>query len=101
MRTTPLNTFVDFVGDFAEPQSDDDLPGKEVAESLACGLRQRGIEVLRIADERPEIGHCLYCLCRNQHFSVSVTRDRWEHRRRWQLFTNPTDGTFRVDRRKQ
>ena len=34
-----LNTFVDFLGEFPEPDSPDEVPGKELAEVLANGYR--------------------------------------------------------------
>lgn len=93
-----LNTFVDFVGDFHWPHSIDDLPGKEVAELLAAGLKQRGIEVLRITDDRPDIGHYVKCAFGNQLFSVCATVDDWQRVGRWQLLTCPVDKSGRQDR---
>jgi hypothetical protein len=101
MRTISLNTFVDFVADFPEPGASDDLPGKEVAEFLASGLQCRGIEAIRIADERPDIGRYVYCSFRDQHFAICVTFDNRERDGRWQLLPYPADDRGRIDRRKR
>ena len=86
MARIPLNTCVDFLGDF--PVSSDELPGKEVAQFLAAGLAERGIEVLRIEKRRPDIGYCVGGLSRGRQFRVCVTVRPWSELARWQLATS-------------
>lgn len=87
MVRIPLNTCVDFLGDF--PVSSDELPGEEVAQFLAAGLAERGIEVLRIEKKRPDIGYCVGCVSRGRQFRVCVTARPWSELARWQLTISP------------
>jgi hypothetical protein len=67
-----LNTFVDFHGDFPKRDFREGTPGREVAEFLAAGLRDRGIEVQGVEDV--DSGHCIDCVAARVHGIVRALR---------------------------
>ncbi len=65
-----LNTFVDFHGDFPKRDFREGTPGREVAEFLAAGLRDRGIEVQGVEDV--DSAHCIDCVAARSIASLLV-----------------------------
>jgi hypothetical protein len=89
-----LNTYVDFHGDFPyrpgwTEDSRIELPGKELAELLADGLRHRGVDVSRV--DALDYGHFLRCRSGGRSYTVEVTVDDAYKMERWTAQCYPDD----------
>jgi hypothetical protein len=89
-----LNLFADFLGDFPKPAYRDDppekLPGRELADLVAGGLRNHGFHVGSV--DTYEIEHLIQCSSGQRTFHIHIWVDDISRIERWEVCCPPSYG---------
>lgn len=89
-----LNWFADFLGDFPKPircdEPPEQLPGRELAELIADGLRNRQFAVHSI--ETYDIEHVIRCSSGRREFRIHVWVDDISRIERWEVCCPSSSG---------